>query len=151
MIHISRRSALPEKMSLSDIRLPAREALKRAGCQGDLTVVLTDNRTIKNLNREYRKNDSITDVLSFQSDEIDPQTNVRYLGDIIISVEKANEQAKQNGRSFFEEMTMLIVHGCLHLSGFDHASNDEKESMRRMQESILSSLGVANYTWPEGS
>jgi probable rRNA maturation factor len=151
MIHISRRSALPEKMSLSDIRLPARVTLKRAGSHGDLTVVLTDNRTIKNLNREYRKIDSITDVLSFQSDEVDPQTNIRYLGDIIISVEKANEQAKQNGRSFFDEMTMLIVHGCLHLAGYDHASNEERESMRRIQEDILSSLGIANYAWPEDS
>jgi probable rRNA maturation factor len=149
MIHVTRTSPLPTDLTLAAIRRIAGQTLNKMGVSGDVSLVFTENNAIQKLNREYRKIDSSTDVLSFPSDEIDPMTNSRYLGDIIISVEKAKEQSLLAGRPFLDELSMLIVHGCLHLCGLDHLSVEEKEYMKSYQESILSSLGVKNFSWPE--
>lgn len=149
MIHVSRGKHFPKDLNLAFIRQLARETWKKTDLSGDATIVFTNNRSIRKLNREYRKIDSVTDVLSFPSDIIDPQTKTRYLGDIIISVEKACDQASEAGRTLFDELSMLIVHGCLHLAGLDHASRAEKESMKSLQEAILVSQGINNYAWPE--
>jgi probable rRNA maturation factor len=149
MIHVTRSTALPKEMNLKMIRRIARQSFSKMKVTGDASIVFTDNRKIQSLNKEYRNIDACTDVLSFSSDEIDPMTNARYLGDIIISTDRAQEQSQQAGRPFFDELSMLIVHGCLHLSGLDHSTTGEKETMKGMQESILSSLGVINSSWPE--
>jgi len=149
MIHVTRESALPKDMTLSQIRHIAGETFKRTGLTGDSSIVFTDNASIQKLNHEYRKIDSPTDVLSFTSDEIDPMTNCRYLGDIIISTERAFSQSEQASRPFMDELAMLIVHGCLHLSGLDHSTEGKKAIMQENQEAILQSLGVQNSTWPE--
>lgn len=149
MIHVTRKLPLPVELTLSRVRRIALETLIATGQTGDASLVFTDDQEIKSLNREYRDVDSPTDVLSFPSDETDPQTGSRYLGDVIISVERAQSQAKTANHPWVEELTMLIVHGCLHLSGFDHSSDDEKQVMKNHQETILKSLGVANFSWPE--
>jgi probable rRNA maturation factor len=149
MIHVSRESVLPKEMTLAYIRHIAEVTFTRMGLMGDSSIVFTNNASIQNLNREYRKIDSPTDVLSFPSDEIDPMTNCRYLGDIIISTERALSQSEQAGRPFVDELAMLIVHGCLHLSGLDHSTEGEKTIMQENQEAILQTLGVKNSNWPE--
>jgi probable rRNA maturation factor len=149
MIHVTRESTLPKEMTLSHIRHIAEVTFMRMGQTGDSSIVFTNNASIQNLNREYRKIDSPTDVLSFPSDEIDPMTNCRYLGDIIISTERAISQSEQVGRSYMDELAMLIVHGCLHLSGLDHSTEGDKTIMQKNQEAILQSLGVKNSNWPE--
>jgi probable rRNA maturation factor len=149
MIHVSRDKCFPKEMKLTFIRRLARETFKISKITADITIVFTDNPSIRKLNKEYRKIDAITDVLSFPSDEIDPQTDIRYLGDIIISLDRAQDQAFQAGRTISDELSMLIVHGCLHLSGYDHTSQTEKETMKNLQESILLSQGISNYSWPE--
>jgi probable rRNA maturation factor len=116
---------------------------------GDASVIFTNNRTIQKLNKNFRNVDTSTDVLSFPSEEIDPESGIRYLGDVIISIEKARLQSLQAGKPFIDELTMLLVHGCLHLTGLDHASEDEKQKMKMHQELLLQKLGVENYSWPE--
>ncbi len=149
MIHVSRKMPLPIEISLKIIRKTGKTVLKTMGIDGDLSIVFTNNFEIQQLNKDYRQFDSPTDVLSFPSNEIDPNTHIRYLGDVIISVEKALTQSQQAGRDIMDEITMLIVHGCLHLTGLDHSTKQEKEKMQYYQESILTSLGVRNPAWPE--
>ncbi len=149
MIHVTRKAHLPEEFTLKKIRSIACVVFKEMGKPGDASIVFTDNQEIQNLNREYRNFDTPTDVLSFPSEEIDPETDFRYLGDVIISVEKAAAQSIIAGHSLEDELTMLIVHGCLHLSGLDHGNPEEKQVMKDKQERILKNFHIADYTWPE--
>ncbi len=80
-------------------------------------------------------------MLSFPSDEVDPELEAPYLGDIIISVQLAARQAEAEGHSFEDEMCLLAVHGVLHLLGYDHDDRDGKERMWTAQAEILTGLG----------
>lgn len=117
----------------------------------DLTVVFCDNPYIQELNLHFRGIDRPTDVLSFPSDEINPESGNQYLGDIIISYPQAISQAEAASNSFSSEISMLVVHGVLHLRGFDHENATKKEEMWSKQTSILESLGInmANFTGDE--
>jgi probable rRNA maturation factor len=87
--------------------------------QAELCLVLVGNREIRELNAKFRKKDYPTDVLSFPAGyELPP--GMRLLGDVVISVEKAKEQAEQRGRTLDEEMVALLIHGVVHLLGYDH-------------------------------
>jgi probable rRNA maturation factor len=149
MIHVSRNSIVPGELSVSRIRRIAAEAFKTLSMIGDASIIFTDNQAIQEMNREYRKIDAVTDVLSFASNEIDPMTGAHYLGDVIIASEKAQSQAQQAGRPLIDELTMLIVHGCLHLCSLDHTTDAEMKIMKNHQESILTLLEVDNPSWPE--
>jgi len=102
----------------------------------DLTLRLTSNEEIQDLNRKYRDIDEVTDVLSFNQDFVDPATDRYYLGDIIISVEKAEQQACDNQVSLDEECAFLAIHGTLHLLGFDHDTAELKQEMWQYQDAI---------------
>jgi probable rRNA maturation factor len=149
MIHVTRKVPLPNGFSLSRIRQIAGVTYQEMEKTGDASLVFTNDDEIQQLNKEYRNIDTPTDVLSFPSEEIDPQTDSWYLGDIIISVERAQSQSELAKHSCIEELTMLIVHGCLHLSGLDHSTEDEKNIMKTHQEAILKSLGITDFSWPE--
>jgi probable rRNA maturation factor len=149
MIHVSRISKIPDGLSLIRIRNIAMEVFSTQKCTGDATIIFTNNQTVQKLNHEYRNINEATDVLSFPSEEVDPESGMRYFGDVIISVEKAHTQSLQAGKPFLDELIMLIVHGCLHLTGLDHASIEEKQFMKSCQEEILQNLGVNNPAWPE--
>jgi probable rRNA maturation factor len=110
----------------------------------DLSIVLTDNARLHELNLNYLGVDAPTDVLSFPASETDPETGARYLGDILISIPRAQEQADAAGHALESEVQLLIVHGMLHLLGYDHAAPDEKERMWQAQSEILKSLGLGN-------
>ena len=110
----------------------------------NLSVVLTDNRRLRKLNRDYLGIDAPTDVLSFPASESDPETGARYIGDILISVPYAAKGAKQAGNSLESELQLLIVHGVLHLLGHDHAKPKEKAKMWKAQAEILEALGLGN-------
>jgi len=103
----------------------------------DITIQLTDNREIAKLNQTYRGEAKATDVLSFNQDFTDPDTGNLYLGDIIISIETAAEQAPDYDLSLDEEIAFLAIHGTLHLSGYDHYEPDEKEEMWKIQDKIF--------------
>jgi probable rRNA maturation factor len=103
----------------------------------DITIQLTDDREIAELNQTYRGEAKATDVLSFNQDFNDPETGNLYLGDIIISIETAAEQAPDYDLSLDEEIAFLAIHGTLHLSGYDHFKPDEKEEMWKIQDKIF--------------
>ena len=102
-------------------------------------VVLVDEDRIREINREYRDKDSVTDVISFAFEESDNihVENLRFLGEIYICVKRAEEQAKEYGHSFKREICYLTVHGLLHLLGYDHMNEDDKKVMRDLEERIL--------------
>jgi probable rRNA maturation factor len=111
--------------------------------EGDLTIALVDERRIQNLNRDFLGQDAPTDVLSFPADEPDPETGCLYLGDVVVSVARAAEQAQEGGHSLEAEMQLLVVHGVLHLLGHDHARAAEKERMWATQARVLERLGIS--------
>ncbi len=115
----------------------------------DLTIVLTDDEQLQDLNRDYRDVDAPTDVLSFPASEADPETGRRYLGDILISVQRAEEQAAAADHPLEAELQLLVVHGVLHLLGYDHAEEEEKSRMWTAQSEVLASLGLSGITISE--
>lgn len=132
------------------IRRCCEEALSEEEIEEEAEVNLTvaDNAEIHSLNLEYRQKDCATDVLSFpMSDgeefDIDPETNRIMLGDIVISAERALEQAKEYGHSFEREMCFLATHSMFHLLGYDHEVSEEEEKiMFEKQEKVLQKLGI---------
>lgn len=117
-------------------------ALKEEGLQGDfeVSVSFVTNEEIKELNREYRNVDSETDVLSFPMD--DEFDGVIILGDIVLSTQKIIEQANDFNHSLEREIIYLTVHSMLHLLGYDHMSNDEKNEMRAKEKEIMKDLKI---------
>ncbi|HKY53203.1 MAG TPA: rRNA maturation RNase YbeY, partial [Anaerolineales bacterium] len=110
----------------------------------ELTIVLTDDARLKELNRDYLGIDAPTDVLSFPASETDPETGARYIGDILISIPRAKSQATAAGHPLESEVQLLVVHGVLHLLGHDHANSEEKDRMWKAQHEILTQLGLGN-------
>ena len=122
----------------------AQAALDLSGApDADLTIVLVNNERIQVLNRDFLTHDAPTDVLSFPADEPDPETGRRYLGDVVISLVRADEQARERGHALESEMQLLVVHGVLHLLGHDHAGPGEKARMWAAQAGALERLGVS--------
>jgi probable rRNA maturation factor len=108
----------------------------------DLTIVLTDDAQLKELNRDHLGIDAPTDVLSFPASESDPETGARYIGDILISMPYAARSAEKAGHGLEAEVQLLVIHGVLHLFGHDHAETQEKARMWKAQAEILESLGL---------
>lgn len=119
--------------------------------QFDLSLVIEDDAKLHELNKEFLGIDAPTDVLSFPSGEEDPdpETGHFYLGDIIISYPRANEQSSVAGHAVMDELQLLVVHGVLHLLGHDHAEPEEKAEMWGAQNDILRELGVHLTRLPE--
>lgn len=128
----------------------AEETLKHSekASGSDLTIVMTGDAEIQQLNRDFLEIDAPTDVLSFPADYTDPDTDANYLGDVIISYPRAVEQAAAGGHPLNAELQLLVTHGVLHLLGFDHAEPEEKEEMWSVQAEILSRLGIDPSTMP---
>jgi probable rRNA maturation factor len=128
---------------LDVLEIAARLALLHAGDQpeAEATVVLSGESRLQGLNRDYLGIDAPTDVLSFPSGEIDPETGYSYLGDILISFPRAEVQAKAGGHTVEAELQLLVVHGMLHLCGYDHVEPMEKAAMWEIQSEILSRIG----------
>lgn len=116
-----------------------------------ITVTFTTPENIRKINNKYRNIDRATDVLSFpmfEKDELDKKIKEQdficedVLGDIIISVEKVEEQAKEYGHSFERELSYMVVHGFYHLMGYDHIEEKDKVIMRPKEEKVLNRLGI---------
>ncbi len=103
------------------------------------SILLTTNREIQDLNKKYRKKNKATDVLSFHLTE-NEQLKQKYLGDIVISVQKARLQAKERSVSVEEELLMLLIHGFLHLIGYDHEKLKDEKIMFSLQSKILKKI-----------
>ena len=113
----------------------------------EISVTFTDNAGIRELNKQYRDKDIDTDVLSFPMGEngvydVDMETGAKILGDVVISMEKARDQAERFGHSFQREVGYLTAHSVLHLLGYDHIDNLEKVRMREKEELVMEQLGL---------
>ncbi len=108
-----------------------------------LTVVITDEKTLHQLNKTYLGEDRPTDVLAFASGEYDPEEALLYLGDVVISYPRAAAQARAAGHETFDEIRLLVIHGVLHLLGYDHGDPEAKAAMWAVQDDVLSDLGIA--------
>lgn len=118
--------------------------LQPDSADADITIVLTDDQQLHELNRDYLGVDAPTDVLSFPASESDPETGATYLGDILISIPRAAQQAQAAGHPLEAEVQLLVVHGVLHLLGHDHAEAQEKARMWAGQEKVLERLGLGH-------
>ena len=143
MIHVEINPSLQTRLTADILERASAAVLERQSADGDLTIVLTDDAQLHELNRDYLGIDAPTDVLSFPASETDPETARRYLGDILISVPRAEEQARAAGHELEAEVQLLAVHGTLHLLGYDHAEVEEKARMWKAQAEVLERLGLA--------
>lgn len=108
--------------------------------ESELSIDLVGDRRMRRLNRQYRKKDRTTDVLAFAMRESASPVSA-LLGDVVISVPTARRQAKEGGRSLSEELAWLLVHGVLHLCGYDHErSGAEARRMKRREQAVLRAL-----------
>lgn len=107
-----------------------------------LAIKVTGDPEIQKLNATYRDVDKATDVLAFVADYFDPDLESRYLGDVVISYPRAADQAEKRGHPVNSELQLLVIHGILHLSGFDHGSPQGKEAMWKVQNQILQALDL---------
>lgn len=119
-------------------------AVKREKLENAIfNVIIVDNNKIHELNKEYRGIDRVTDVISFALEDFhDIDLEIRMLGDIYISYEKAKEQADYYGHSYLRELSFLTIHGLLHLLGYDHMKKEDEEIMFKKQEVILNEFGI---------
>jgi probable rRNA maturation factor len=115
----------------------------------EISITFVTNESIQEINREYRQKDYPTDVISFAMEELgEGEVEVvgvdmpRILGDIIISIPKAKEQAEEYGHSFMRELSFLAVHGFLHLLGYDHETEEDEKEMFSLQREILEEYGL---------
>ena len=107
-------------------------------------VIIVDNSKIRELNRAYRNIDKETDVISFalEDDKTFNLEDIRVLGDIYISIDRARSQAVEYGHSFKRELSFLAIHGFLHLLGYDHMTKEDEEVMFKKQEEVLSRYDI---------
>lgn len=126
-------------------------AANREGVEdgSEVSVTFVSNEKIQEINREYRDKDQPTDVISFAMEELGEGeiqlTGIdipRILGDIIISIPKAEEQAEEYGHSFIRELGFLAVHGFLHLLGYDHETEEDEKQMFTKQKEVLNEYGL---------
>ena len=116
--------------------------LQQLPSSGSLSVRVTSSSFLRQLNQMHLGIDAPTDVLTFPMDFDDPESGGHYFGDIILSYEKAAAQAEENGHAVIDEIKLLVIHGILHLLGYDHASAEEKEEMWTIQNKLLAALGI---------
>ncbi|MCD8121544.1 MAG: rRNA maturation RNase YbeY [Clostridiales bacterium] len=138
--------------------IPAVLDYEQCPYESEVSIIFTDNASIREVNRQYREIDEATDVLSFPmvdfekesdfshveeavEDYFNPETGELLLGDIMISVEKVREQAEKYGHSRERELAFLIAHSMLHLCGYDHMDDAERERMESRQREILEEEG----------
>lgn len=110
----------------------------------EISLLFVDNEEIRKINNEHRNIDKATDVLSFPMHEKEDlkEAKEKILGDIVISLEKAEEQASEYGHSFEREVGFLTCHSMFHLMGYDHDTKENTDIMRAKEETVLESLGI---------
>ncbi len=130
-MRIDIRNVHERKVDNGFVRRITRETLKKEKRSGDVSFLFTGNDHIRELNRKHRSVDRVTDVLSF------PMDDEEILGDVVISLEKTEEQAGAYSQSFERELARLIIHGLLHLAGYGDSSRQQKKRMEERQEQTL--------------
>jgi len=141
-LQIRRNTKLPVNKSIVLHAAQLTLDLENVDSISSLSIVIGDDVFLKKLNQKYRSVNSPTDVLSFPSGELDPDTNSLYLGDVIISLPRAEHQAAAGGHPVADELQLLVIHGTLHLLGYDHVEQAEKIRMQASQDRVLTQLGI---------
>jgi probable rRNA maturation factor len=141
-VHYQEMAGREERLRPARVRYAVRQTVKELGylpaCA--VTIRVASDIELADLNRRFRRIPRATDVLSFPSGEVDPDSGRIYLGDIVLSLPRAKAQARRAGHSLEREVLLLIVHGMLHLFGFDHNSAARKRKMWMEQAKILARL-----------
>lgn len=119
---------IPKSKTLASL---AKKVLRSEGMEGNVNLVFCDNDHVRKLNKQFRKLDKVTDVLSFLYEDED------ILGEIYIAVAQTQKQAPKWKNSFYDELRRLVVHGSLHLAGFDHMNNRDRKQMRAKEDLYL--------------
>lgn len=143
MLNLILPNSYAKKIDQSRLASAFREGINVLGLAKNtsLTLRVTNNRLIRQYNHAWRGENSPTDVLSFENAYTDPETGEEYLGDIVISFEKARQQALVGGHAVQSEIELLFLHGLLHLAGFDHDQKEEWAEMTKTQDQILKKIG----------
>ena len=121
----------------------------------EMSLSIVSPEQIQELNKSFREVDKVTDVLSFPTcdnptrgaitvvcEDVNPETDLVNIGDIVICLERAKEQAKEYGHSLKRELAFLSLHGLLHLLGYDHIEEDDEKQMIALQKEILGQAGI---------
>ncbi len=135
-----------EQLELVETILSFTAAEENIAEGSEVSVTIVSNETIRQINKEYRNKDAVTDVISFalNDDESDliNGTIPNLLGDIIVSYQRTVEQAEEYGHSVNRELGFLVVHGFLHLLGYDHINEEDEKVMFKRQEELLTAYGL---------
>ena len=128
-----------------ELRQAVEMVLRREERPGEMTLVVTDEQGIRELNHDFLGQDEVTDVLAFATQEergpfVPAPGAGNYLGDVIVCYPRAAEQALEQGHPVEVELALLTVHGTLHLLGYDHATEEEREAMWAVQDEVLGAL-----------
>ena len=151
------RQGLGERSITSLCRRAIKATLQEEGIETpvEISVLVSDDKGLREINREHRDIDAVTDVLSFpnqvyipgafraNAEDVNPETGVLHLGDIVLSCERAESQAKEYGHETTREIAYLMVHSTLHLLGYDHEDPADKERMREREDHVLDTLGLS--------
>jgi probable rRNA maturation factor len=148
IIDIARESPLWEESADAAIIETAHAALEAAGLvclpEAELSIVLTDDAQICGLNRAWRSKDKATNVLSFPAAEAGTIGTARMLGDVVLARETIAREADELGVPFEDHLRHLVVHGLLHLFGYDHEREADAETMEALETAVLARLGIAD-------
>lgn len=129
----------------SDDQLQAwfEHAIREAKPQAEVTIRIVDEGESQSLNRDYRGKDKPTNVLSFPF-EAPPGVDIDLLGDLVVCRQVVEQEAQQQGKTLMDHWAHMVVHGSLHLLGYDHIENDEAEQMEALERKILATMGVSD-------
>jgi probable rRNA maturation factor len=138
------------RSAVADVRKLVRRAARAAiaatpvGAELEISVTLTDDAAMRRLNREWRGKDRPTNVLSFPFSDLPPAGAPRHLGDVILALETSQREAREQRKTLADHLAHLVVHGVLHLMGFDHERAAEARAMEWRETAILATLGIAD-------
>ena len=143
----------PRWADIDDVTAAAERAVRATTSQGgletaeaEISLVLADDGLVQRLNRDFRGKDRPTNVLSFALTEGDPapSAGTLMLGDVVLAFETVAREAREQSKALQDHMLHLVIHGVLHLMGYDHESVAEARTMERMETQILATLGIAD-------
>ena len=140
------------KVDEGSLRRVAAEVLAHEGMAGEteLSLIITNDEAVRELNRRFRGVDAPTDVLAFgegaEEQFVSALESAPYLGDVVISYQRAQAQAEELGHAVAEELSLLVTHGLLHLLGYDHQEKTAAQEMREREERILSDSWIVGWS-----
>lgn len=138
--------------SQAQFRLWCEMGLRQRSADSELTIRLVDETEGRELNHTWRHKDYATNVLSFPADVPDDMLDIPLLGDLVICVPVVNREAQEQGKSTEAHWAHMVIHGCLHLLGYDHIDDEEAEEMEALERTLLEELGFPDpYADDEGA